>query len=339
LQGVSDQTEETTQQLDAQSEQMTELAQSFSGALQAATVGLAAASAGLLSQVPVLGQVFDGLFAIVQALALTMDSVLRPVLGPVSRAMFGIAQSISKLSGPAKTIVGVLVTIASVIAGVVAAAFTLGSGFATLSSIWSALVAAGSFVVGILGTIAGAISLPAVAVAALALAIGAFIAGMITNFGGFRDKVLSILSTLASKFVSGFKSFLQDPIGFISDFISAVVDLLFNTDWLGLGGKVGSAIVSGLKSKLGLGGEGDGGALDFNTKDILPDVDTSFSSAGNYEFGKSFKKQRNMEMTEPNTQLPGSGKSITEVYLDGRQIGQGTSGERFDESARRGQTF
>jgi phage-related protein len=339
LQEVSDQTEETTQQLDEQSEQMTELAQGFAGALEAATVGLLAASAGLLSQVPVLGQLFDGLFAIVQAVALQMDQVLRPVLGPLSKKMFGFAQSISNAEGTAGDIIGVLGTIIAVlgtiVGAVVSAAVALGQGGALVS----AASTAASVIAGVVGTIISVIGGVPLAVAAVVAAILGFIVAMVTNFGGFRDKVLSILSTLASKFVSGFKSFLQDPIGFISDFISAVVDLLFNTDWLGLGGKVGSAIVSGLKSKLGLGGEGDGGALDFNTEDILPDVDTSFSSAGNYEFGKSFKKQRNMEMTEPNTQLPGSGKSITEVYLDGRQIGQGTSGERFDESARRGQTF
>jgi len=37
--------------------------------------------------------------------------------------------------------------------------------------------------------------------------------------------------------------------------------------------------------------------------------------------------------------LPGSQTTTTQVFLNGRQLGQGTSGERFDESARRGQTF
>ena len=339
LEGLSDSTEEVTQNLDEQTEKLTDFAQSWSGALTAVTVGLLAATGGLLSQIPLVGQAFDGLFAILQAVALQIDQVLRPVFGFVPGLLFAIAEAIGGAKGPIGDLIGLFSIIVPVVLAAAGVVLGLLAKFLGLKTAIATLIGAGGLLISMLSAVAGAISLPAVAVAALALAIGAFIAGMITNFGGFRDKVLSILSTLASKFVSGFKSFLQDPIGFISDFISAVVDLLFNTDWLGLGGKVGSAIVSGLKSKLGLGGEGDGGALDFNTKDILPDVDTSFSSAGNYEFGKSFKKQRNMEMTEPNTQLPGSGKSITEVYLDGRQLGQGTSGERFDESARRGQTF
>ena len=322
LEGVSDKTEETTQQLDEQSESLTELAQSFSGALQAATVGLAAASAGLLSQIPVLGQVFDSLFAVVQALALSMDSVLRPVLGPVSRGFFAIAQGINKLSGPANAILGILTTLSAIIIGVQAAALQFTGSLISLSAVWGALTTAGSAVVGILSAIAGAISLPAVAVAALVAAIGAAIAVILTDFRGWRTQGIKIIKDLWRRLkqivlagVNRIKEFgsnmFQAGIGLIdrlvagiisakNKVINAVQDIIASTPLpnLGVGANVGTAGVSG---SLGSG-----------------------STSGTSSSSRT---------------LPGSQTTTTQVFLDGRQIGQGTSGERFDESARRGQTF
>jgi len=346
LEGVSDKTEETTQQLDEQSESLTELAQSFSGALQAATVGLAAASAGLLSQIPVLGQVFDSLFAVVQALALSMDSVLRPVLGPVSRGFFAIAQGINKLSGPANAILGILTTLSAIIIGVQAAALQFTGSLISLSAVWGALTTAGSAVVGILSAIAGAISLPAVAVAALVAAIGAAIAVILTDFRGWRTKGIKIIKGLWDTITNKVSSGVQSIKDFGSDMLQAGKDLI---DELvaGIEQKIsdvkdaakdvaekideylpGSPAETGPLSDLDKTGPGLVDEFAGGITSNLGRLKNAGQQAANAADGRGGQRT-----------LPGSQTTTTQVFLNGREIGQGTSGERFDESARRGQTF
>jgi hypothetical protein len=242
--------------------------------------------------------------------------------------------------------VGFLTTGLSVLGTIVGFAGTVLSGLATVAGV----------VISALGALAGAISLPAVALGLAVAAIVGLIAALLFNFGGLRDKLIKILSTIADKFVSGFKSFLKDPIGFVQNFITSIVDLLLNTDWLALGGKVGSAIIGGIKDTLGLG-DGAEGVLDFSMDSLMPDMEMPEfeSSAGmsafeEIESTQSFEQRKKGLMSPEDIEalqkgedrqfkMPRQRDTTQPIFLEGREIGRGTQGERFDESARRGQTF
>jgi len=346
LQEVSDQTEETTQQLDEQSEQMTELAQGFAGALEAATVGLLAASAGLLSQVPILGQLFDGLFAIVQAVALQMDQVLRPVLGPLSKKMFGLAQSISSAEGTAGDIIGVLGTVVAVLGTIVgavaSAAVALGQGGALVS----AASTAASVIAGVVGTIISVIGGVPVAIAAIVAAIVAAIAVILTDFRGWRTKGIKIIKGLWDTITDKVSSGVQSIKNFGSNMLQAGKDLI-NELVSGIRNKIsevkdaakevaaelrqylpGSPAETGPLSDLDKTGPGLVDEFAGGITSSLGTIGNAGQQAANAADGRGGGRT-----------LPGSQTTTTQVFLNGRQIGQGTSGERFDESARRGQTF
>jgi len=147
----------------------------FAGAMSAAVTALAVGAAGLLSQVPVLGELFGGLGAIVDALAFQMDQVLRPVLSPLTDGMFNLSSAIFEADGVAGDIIGTLtafVSAALVVAGAVgtvaAQIWGWGTVFSTAGSLISSVVSGlGSFVTASGGFISGSL--------AAAAAIGALI--------------------------------------------------------------------------------------------------------------------------------------------------------------------
>lgn len=116
----------------------------FKGAAGVIIAGLGTLAAGLLTQVPVIGDAVQGVLAIVDALALKIDQVLRPILGPLTQDMFRLADAIARLNGPAAELVGIFSTLA-IIGGVV-----LGILAAIGVTITGPLIAA---VLGIIGTI------------------------------------------------------------------------------------------------------------------------------------------------------------------------------------------
>jgi len=323
LEGVTDQTEETTDALEEQSDEMTEMAQSFSGALQAATVGLAAASAGLLSQVPVLGQLFDSLFAIVNAVALQMDQVLRPVLGRVSKFFFSLSDTVANFNGIAGDLVGIVGSILTFLGAVVAPVALLLQQFGLLSGVVSAFTTAGSVLVGVLGTIAGAISLPAVAVAALATAIATAIAVILTDFRGWRTKGIKIIKDLWNR--------LKEIVGAGVDRIKEFGSNMFQAG-KALIGRLIDGIISAKNRVVNA-------VQDIIASTPLPDLGVSVGGGGG---GGSFSGGSSGGTSSGGSSggsLPGGNSGSTKVFLNGREVGRGTNSERFDESARRGQTF
>lgn len=87
-------TKETTEALDGQADAAEGFLQKFEGAMGAVIAGLAVASAGILSQVPVLGEAMSGLFSVVEALAFQLDGALRPSLGGVTDELFDLSGQI-----------------------------------------------------------------------------------------------------------------------------------------------------------------------------------------------------------------------------------------------------
>jgi len=88
--------EETTAKVDDQGSELSSMARKFKGAMAAIVAGIAVGAAGVLSKVPSLGGVIDGLAAIFNALALQLDGKLRPTLNKISTAFFDIAKAIAQ---------------------------------------------------------------------------------------------------------------------------------------------------------------------------------------------------------------------------------------------------
>jgi len=427
LEGVTDQTEETTQQLQAQSDQMTELAQSFSGALKAATVGLAVASAGLLSQVPVLGQAFDGLFAIVNSVALAMDTVLRPVLTPLTNKMFELSQAINESGAPIKTLIGILATVATVITGLLlgpvgvlgATLGGLGAGailaLADFQKFKRGLTKVAQFVrenapkafekfkqkaSGLIKRAANQIQQNLPKIVRALIQFGKKVVSKLesfaknTNFKQLGRDIMNGIVTAIERFVRFAK-----PV--VDDIAKVIEDEFNNYGWEQLGRDVVKAISLSLKNRKDLM-VGAGEVLvdefadvfeDYTWKEMGKAIINGLTAGirARFNFLKGVVKEtaqmiadhlpsspakkgplsdideagpglvdefaggitsnlgrlKNAGQQAANAAdgrgggrtLPGSQTTTTQVFLNGRQLGQGTSGERFDESARRGQTF
>lgn len=246
LQDQQETFEETADTASEQTGKLEAFSERWAGALQVFTAGLAVAAAGLLSQVPVLGEVFAGLEAIITAVALAMDSVLRPVLTPLTKGMFGLADTIAQAEGPWRTLIGVIGTVVSIIGVVIGVLAVLGpvisavvGAVGTLSSVFTAAAGVIGAIIAILG---GPLTLLILAIigiiAALALAwetnfLGIrdvaddVISGVITFFEGLVNWLTNDLPEAVAGFadtmVAGFQAVLSGAISFAGDFVRTVL--------------------------------------------------------------------------------------------------------------------
>jgi len=117
LEGLEEQLEETANAAEDQAGSMQDISERFKGTMSALVTGLAVASAGLLSQVPVLGEAFSGLASVAQAVAFQMDKVLRPILQPVADGFFKISQMIFGAKGAAGALIGSFGTLTTFVLG------------------------------------------------------------------------------------------------------------------------------------------------------------------------------------------------------------------------------
>ena len=191
---MTDQVEDSTDQMDEQASSMADLSKEFAGGVKTAAVGLAVAAGSLLSQVPVLGEVFDGLFAIVEAVAFQMDSVLRPALSGVTDFLFDIADAIFEADGGFGDIIGTLASVGG------AAGILLG----VLKLLGVALT----------GPLLGGIALVAGAIAALWLAWR-------ENFGGIRDVAQDTIDNVSERFSDFVETVRPIVMGFLDTLESA----------------------------------------------------------------------------------------------------------------------
>ena len=185
--------EDSTEEMDDQAEAMSDLSEKFQGAMSVAVTGLAVAAGGLLSQVPVLGEAFDGLFAIVDAVAFQMDQVLRPVLTPLTNLFLDIADAIFEADGAMGDIIGVGGTLAAILGSIGGPALLVASKLGLIGSVSGAVIAAGKLLVGALAAVASAISLPVVAIAAL-------VAGLALLAYHFREEISNAIQTAIAAF-------------------------------------------------------------------------------------------------------------------------------------------
>jgi len=219
---MTDQVEDSTDQMDEQASSMADLSKQFAGAMNVAVAGLAVASASLLSQVPVLGEAFDGLFAIVSGVAFQMDSVLRPVLSPLTDAFLNVADTIFQAEGAGGALVGMLGTLVTIFGAVVVPAAALAAKLGLAASTGAALISAGSTLIGVIAAIAGAIvSLPGLIAVGIAALVG-FIAAYLTNWNGARDKTNAIVGEIVKLVKEGFSTFVDKAKEFLGKLINAL---------------------------------------------------------------------------------------------------------------------
>lgn len=204
--------DETTRALEDQEESFTDMADTaeeesgrladfsdrWQGAMGAVVAGLAVASAGLLSQVPVVGELMSGLFAIIEAIAFQMDQVLRPVLQPVTDAFFGLSNAIFEAEGILGIIIGVLGVLVVVLGAVAAVTFVASGAVAQLTVAYGAASTAANVLTGALGTLATALGISTVAagllVGGLLVLAGLSLAALITDFMGIRTALVDLAS-------------------------------------------------------------------------------------------------------------------------------------------------
>jgi phage-related protein len=203
------------------SEQTDEIQSTWQGAMDALVAGLAVAAGGLLSQVPVLGSVFEGLLSIVKAVAYQMDKVLRPVLQPVANLLFQISEALFELDGPLGRIVGGIATLATIIGGVVVPLAALASKLGLAASTGAALKAVGGAIVTALGAVASALGLPVVVVGALIAALG-----LLAFY--FRDELgtaIKIAIGLLKDFLIWVGKKVEGAFGWAKDAFNSVISL------------------------------------------------------------------------------------------------------------------
>jgi len=94
LETTDEKFEEVSSSMEESTGLLSSLANKFGGALSAIVAGVAVATAGILSQVPILGEVVSGLSSVINAVAFQLDKRLRPILGPVRDGLFELAQAI-----------------------------------------------------------------------------------------------------------------------------------------------------------------------------------------------------------------------------------------------------
>lgn len=162
--------EEVAEQAGESAGELSDFAEKFAGAMSVAVAGLSVAVAGLLASIPVLGEAFGGLRAIVEAFGLLLDELLRPALGPLSVLFFELADAVLQTDGPLRDLLSILTLVGLVVGGLVLASLT---PFIALS--------------GTVIAIAGAI----------AAAIGVLLVAWRENFLGIRDITMDVFNFIA----------------------------------------------------------------------------------------------------------------------------------------------
>jgi len=306
--------ENSTEEMEDQAGAMSDLSEKFQGAMSVAVTGLAVAAGGLLAQVPVLGEAFDGLFAIVQAVAFQIDKVLRPVLTPLTNLFLDIADAIYEADGAMGTIIGVAGTVATILGTIVGPALLLASKLGLIGSVSGAVIAAGKVLVGVLAAIASAISLPIAAAALL-------VAGLAVLAYHFREEIRNAIETAVSK-LKGFASKAKKAANDVVDRVTtAFTDLVDKAkDW---GKSLIEKLVKGIKSAAGAVQDIVEG-INLTAGVTIGDVAGTVGEVGGAaaDVGSNF--------------IGSVGQSASDIFLDGDKLNDNMGRRRKSALARRG---
>lgn len=210
LESVSDSFDDTADSVGDSASEMEGFSQQWRGAMGAVIAGLAVAAAGLLSQVPVIGELFSGLLAILEAVSFHIDQVLRPVLQPLTETLFEWSASIFEAEGAWGTLVGVLGAGLILLTGIVAIAKLLGAAFGVLVGAKTVLIAVGALLVKAITVLVAVLASPLVI-------IGLVIAAVLLLAWYFREELADAFWTAVGA-VRDVISWFGDLLGRIKDF-------------------------------------------------------------------------------------------------------------------------
>lgn len=220
LDSTSDKFKKTAEIADEQSQKLDEFSDRWENAMGTIVTGLSVATAGLLSQIPIIGTVTQGLFAILEALALRINGVLRPVLRGVADTLFDWAAAILEAKGPLAelasiglTVGFVLSSLVAVIGGVATALAQFGIGPGGVAAITTLLKGLASVIGTVIGILGGPLTLAILAI--IGVVTGLYLAWQ-NNWFGIRDTVTDVVSTVAetlSKWWDGLVALFQRGFG------------------------------------------------------------------------------------------------------------------------------
>jgi phage-related protein len=207
--------EKTEQQLEEAGEGMSETAdemeglqQRLQGAGRTIAVAMAAAATGILSQIPVIGEVFAGLVAIFQSVMFQVDRLLRALgLGGLTGILFDISEAIFNLEGPLGMLVGLFGGVATAVLGVVGVAKTLGI---SLAPVVTAIKAVGAALL---------------ALEPITTAIIAIVAALIAAWVLFDDEIKAVVNRAIS-ILQGLWNHIKSAVGTVESAINDVIGVI-----------------------------------------------------------------------------------------------------------------
>jgi len=177
---------------------MENFSRKFAGVMSIVAASMAAATGVLLAKVPVLGELWASMGFLVQEIAYLLDEVLRPVLEPLTDAIFELSMKFQDLPGPAKTFIAVLVLLAAFLLPVLSAIVAIIAGATGMALVIAVLTLA----------VAGLILALAPLVAVLSLIYFAWT----DNWFGIRDIVTAVVEYI-SELIDGFLSWMNEAFG------------------------------------------------------------------------------------------------------------------------------
>ena len=341
LEGVERSMENTADSAGDSAEELEGFSQRFQGAMGAAVAALAVGAAGLLSQVPVLGEAFSGLGAIVEALSFQMDSVLRPILSPLTDFFFELSNAIFEADGAMGTLIGVGTSFVSIAAVIITTIATIGS----LLGVWASTAAG---VIAVLGKLGGVvltvISLLEPISTAILLIIGALVLlqqAWSNNWFGIRDITTDVMSVIRDTIVGGFLDLASRALEALGDFATDTRAVLSDVarrmaTWAGdlasdaysWGRNLIERFIDGIQSAIGRLRDFLGDLRDIGDSIGIgvPDLGGFGGGGGGGGGGASGRPRFGA----------GRGASTGGQQIDGRQISESTGRYRSDPGRRRG---
>lgn len=338
LDGASKSMEQLAEEAGDSAEEMEGFTNRMAGAMSAAVAALAVGTAGLLSQIPVLGEAFSGLAAIARALIFQVDQLARQLgAGGLISGAFDVADAIYSFEGAAGDLIGALTGLVSLAAIGYAAFLKFGGAFAAVGAKLSGVIAAIKTVGVAIATITGVSLSTVAAVGVLIAAIVALATALIFNIGGARDKTVAALNTIISALGDVAAGARSKLMGVIQAFINLAGNLV---EWAGnlasdaysWGVNLINRFIAGIKSAISGAQDFLGGVADSIGIDI-PDVSGSVS-VGSASVGGGGGGVANTAASAFADRGRSGGGGTTQI--DGRQIAESTGRYRSDPARRQG---
>jgi len=305
---------ENTEQMDEQADALSDMSKKFQGAMAAVTAGFAIVTGTLLRRIPVLGETASAFGAILDAVALKMDSVLRPALNRVNNFLLDVAATIFEANGAFGTLIGVVGVVVTALLGIASAVLAGIAGFLALGgSLGTVTAAAGTLIAGIkalLVALGSLISLPAVIVAGLAIL--AFM---------FREEIYNAIQTA----IAAFRDFVPKAMVAVRNVVKRVTEAFTSLvdkakDW---GKSLIEKLVKGIKSAAGA------------VQDIVEGINLTAGVTIGDVAGTAGELAG--AASDAGSDFIGSvGSSAANVYLDGTRVDDNQGRYRKDALARRG---